>query len=154
MSIMQKAMAAAMIVMLAGTGCQYFKTSTSPADDVVAWDDGAEAVTEGRFGIPIPSYLSFDRGRSFTFENDDVRIAKLVYEGKGQVAEVANFFNQQLPGDGWKPGNVIEHDEVKLSFSDKSAGEEIEISILQSGRSTVLVRILLVPSGPSRIGSL
>lgn len=159
MSTTKRAMVAAMVLMMTSLGCStlnWGKTS-APEDDIAVESitvEGGMLAVEGRFGIPIPSGLVFDRNSSFTFENDDVRVGKLVYNGKGNVAEIAQFFLEEMPGDGWIPGNIIEHNEVRVRFSNPSAGEEIEVSARQESWGNVSVWILLVPSGPSRVGGL
>jgi len=109
---------------------------------------------EGRFGIPIPEDFTLDRDSSFTFENDDLRVAKLVYTGKGKLAEIVQFYLDRIPGDGWKQGNVVEHDEVQLRFTNESSGEELEIVVAQHRWNEVILRIMLTPAGSKHVGGL
>lgn len=159
MSTGRKAMAAAMVLMMASFGCSTFNwgNSSETEDDILVDPldvDAGIPAAEGRFGIPVPSCLTFIRTSSFTFENDDVRIGRLVYEGKADLSDVVQFFLEEMPGDGWIPGNVIEHEGVRVRFSNPSAGEEIEVSARQGSWGKVIVSVLLVPTGPNRIRGL
>ena len=102
--------------------------------------------------IPVPATLVYDRQKSFAFENDNVRVAYLVYEGKGDIAEVVQFMLDKLTGDGWQLGNVIERGETTLVFTESSRKEQLTVSIVQNGRNVILA-ITLTPGGPSRMAS-
>ena len=100
--------------------------------------------------VPVPSTFVLDRKSSFAFENDQTRVAYLVYEGKAELQEVVQFLLNQLPGDGWRLGNVVEHQDTTLVFSEKSRGEQLVVTVAESGRN-VMLSITLTPAGPNRM---
>ena len=124
-------------------------------DDEVAMDSvSTEAMLapaeSTRFDdIPVPATLAYDREKSFAFENDDVRVAYLVYEGKGDLSEVVQFMLDSLTGDGWQLGNVIERGETTLVFTESNRNEQLTVSVVQSGRNVILA-IMLTPASPGR----
>ena len=150
-----------------GPGCTTTSsTSPLPEEDVVS---GPPLVVEKpmlaaaetlRFDdIPVPAVLEYNRERSFAFENDEMRIACLVYEGKAELAEVVQFMLEKLPGDGWQLGNVLERGDTTLMFTEKSRGEQLTVTVAQSGRNVsltsrgVTLEILLTPAGPNRLAT-
>jgi len=154
-----KAIAAAVAVVLAAmccAGCATTRGSGQSAEEEIALEpvdiDTMLAVADSsRFDdIPVPATMVYDRERSFAFENDQMRVAYLVYEGKAELAEVVQFLLTNLAGDGWQLGNVFEHDETTLAFSEKNRKEQLTVSVGQSGRN-VIMRFTLTPAGPSRI---
>jgi len=155
----EKAIVTAVAVVLAAmccAGCVTTGGSGQTADDEIAV---APVSTEtilaladsSRFDdIPVPATMVYDREKSFAFENDEMRVAYLVYEGRAELAEVVQFLLTNLAGDGWQLGNVFEHDETTLAFTEKSRKEQLTVSVVQAGRN-VIMRITLTPAGPSRI---
>ena len=100
--------------------------------------------------IPVPAALVLDRKSSFAFENDQMRVAFLVYEGRAELAEVVQFFLNKLPGDGWQLGNVFEHDQTTLMFTETTRGEQLAVTVTP-GMRDVTVGIRLTPAGPNRM---
>jgi len=151
-----------------GPGCTTTSsTSSLPEEDIasagpplVVEEPMLAAAETFRFDdIPVPAVLQYNRERSFAFENDEMRIAYLVYEGKAELAEVVQFMLEKLPGDGWQLGNVLERGDTTLMFTEKSRGEQLTVTVAQSGRNVALtsrgvtLEILLTPAGPNRLAA-
>lgn len=151
---------AVVLVAMCCTGCMLSarKRQPVPVEEEISMEPiSTEAMLASaestRFeDVPVPATLAYDRDKSFSFENDSVRVAYLVYEGKGNISEVVQFMLDKLTGDGWQLGNVIERGETTLVFTESSRKEQLIVSVVQNGRNVIL-SITLTPGGPSRMAS-
>lgn len=66
--------------------------------------------------IPLPSGMTLNRKESFVYETKATKAGLLVYEGKGQMERLANFFKQQMPNYQWRMVSNFELNNVMLIF--------------------------------------
>ena len=66
--------------------------------------------------IPLPSGMNLNRKESFVYETKTTKAGLLVYEGKGQMERLANFFKQQMPNYQWRMVSNFELNNVMLIF--------------------------------------
>ena len=75
------------------------------------------AASSYRFNdIPSPSGMTLNRKESFIYETGASRTGLLIYEGKGEVDQLAGFFKQQMPNYQWRLVSNFEVKNVMLSF--------------------------------------
>jgi hypothetical protein len=66
--------------------------------------------------IPLPPGMTLNRGESFIYETKTTRAGLLIYEGKGEMEKLANFFKQQMPNYQWRLMSNFEIHNVMLTF--------------------------------------
>lgn len=66
--------------------------------------------------IPLPPGMTLNRKESFIYETRTTRAGLLIYEGKGEMEKLANFFKQQMPNYQWKLVSNFELHNVMLTF--------------------------------------
>lgn len=74
-------------------------------------------LTSYRFeDIPLPPGMTLNRRESFIYETKATRAGLLIYEGKGEMERLANFFKQQMPNHQWRLVSNFELRNVMLTF--------------------------------------
>jgi hypothetical protein len=66
--------------------------------------------------IPLPPEMSLNRKESFVYETREIRTGLLIYEGKGEIGKLSNFFKQQMPNYQWRLLSSFELNNVMLTF--------------------------------------
>ena len=66
--------------------------------------------------IPIPPGMNFNRRASFVYETKNTKTGLLIYEGKGEMERLADFYKQQMPNYEWKLLSSFELQNVMLVF--------------------------------------
>jgi len=66
--------------------------------------------------IPLPPGMNFNRKESFVYETKTTKTGLLVYEGKGEMEKLANFFKEQMPNYQWRLVSNFELQNVMLTF--------------------------------------
>jgi hypothetical protein len=66
--------------------------------------------------IPLPPEMTLNWKESFVYESQEIRTGFLVYEGKGEIGKLSNFFKQQMPNQQWRLLSGFELHNVMLSF--------------------------------------
>ncbi len=90
--------------------------------------------------IPSPSGMSLNRKESFIYETGASRTGILIYEGKGEVDQLASFFKQQMPNYKWSLVSNFEVKNVMLSFI-KEGWTSIIYIFPQESETRVEVRV-------------
>jgi hypothetical protein len=93
--------------------------------------------------IPLPPGLSLNRRASFVYETRTTRTGLLVYEGKGEMERLANFFKQQMPNHQWRLVSNFELHNVMLTFIKE--GWSSVIYILPQDDDTKRIEIRVGP---------
>ncbi len=74
-------------------------------------------LTSYRFeDIPLPSGMTLNRKESFIYETGTTKAGLLIYEGKGDMEKLANFFKQQMPNYRWRLVSNFELHNVMITF--------------------------------------
>ena len=84
-------------------------------------DRGPEAkqliATSYRFeDIPLPQGMTLNRKESFLYETRAIKTGLLIYEGRGEMEKLSNFFKQQMPKYQWRLVSNFELHNVMLTF--------------------------------------
>ena len=66
--------------------------------------------------IPIPPGLILNQRESFVYETTTTRTGLLVYEGKGEMEQLALFFKGQMPKYQWRLLSNFEIHNAMLTF--------------------------------------
>ena len=91
--------------------------------------------------VPIPRSVAIEKKESFIYESEAIKTGILVYVGKAKVAELANFFKENMVNHGWKLVSNFERDDALLNFSKPGWGCVISILPISMDRSKVEVRV-------------
>ncbi len=85
-------------------------------------------LTSYRFeDIPLPSGMTLNRKESFVYEAKMTKAGLLVYEGKGDMEKLANFFKNQMPNYQWRLVSNFELHNVMLIFTKEGWASVIYI---------------------------
>jgi hypothetical protein len=84
-------------------------------------DQGPEVkqpiATSYRFeDIPLPPGMTLNRKESFIYETRATKAGLLIYEGRGEMEKLSNFFKQQMPKYQWRLVSNFELQNVMLTF--------------------------------------
>ena len=60
--------------------------------------------------------MTLSRRESFIYETKTTKAGLLVYEGKGEIEKLANFFKKQMPNYQWRLVSNFELHNVMLTF--------------------------------------
>jgi hypothetical protein len=66
--------------------------------------------------IPLPPGMTLNRRESFIYETRTTKAGLLIYEGKGEMEKLANFFKQQMANYQWRLVSNFELHNVMLTF--------------------------------------
>jgi hypothetical protein len=99
--------------------------------------------------IPLPPGMTFDRKESFLYETRAIKTGLLVYEGKGEIEKLSNFFKQQMPKYQWRLVSNFELHNVMLSFIKEGWSSIIYILPQEGEMKRIEIRV-----GPIEIKTL
>ncbi len=138
------AMLACMVVVV-GAGCSRTAATTAadpsaPGGDIAA---GIPLAPDFRIAdIPVPAGFEFDREHSFVFQNSEMDVGRIQYAGKEAVADVAQFYLDEMSRYNWELLSVTEHGTITLFF--EKPGKACQVLLSPKGRST-LVQVSFFP---------
>jgi hypothetical protein len=93
--------------------------------------------------IPLPPGMTFNRKESFIYETKATKAGLLIYEGKGEMEKLANFYKKQMPNYQWRLVSNFELYNVMLTFIKE--GWSSVIYILPQGDEMKRVEIRVGP---------
>jgi len=93
--------------------------------------------------IPLPPGMTLDRRESFIYETKTTKAGLLVYEGRGEMEKLADFFKQRMPDYQWRLVSSFELRNVMLTFIKQ--GWSCVIYIIPQGDETKKVEIRVGP---------
>ena len=102
--------------------------------------------TSYQFGdIPLPPGMTLIRRESFVYETKATKAGLLVYEGKGEMEKLANFFKQQMPNYQWRMVWNFELSNVMLIFIKEGWASAIYIFSQQEEEERKRIEIRVGP---------
>jgi hypothetical protein len=125
-------------------GCAYF----SPKEGGTASSETAlKASFSGFEDVLIPSDLSVDRKKSQVYSAGKAKVGLLTFKGRVEPDSLADFFQNNLPRNGWKlMTNLKDRDQTLIFLKDDRV---CMITIAEDWWNTVCeVRVGLVEKGP------
>lgn len=66
--------------------------------------------------IPLPPGMTLNRKESFLYETRAIKTGLLIYEGRGEMEKLSNFFKEQMPKYQWRLVSNFELHNVMLTF--------------------------------------
>lgn len=114
---------------------------TAPAAPAPLAGPGIPASGDKRFReIPLPENLREDTQRSFVYDSRTVKIGKMVYYSKHTINELAQFYIDKAPLDGWSLLSTTQSEDSVLLFFVKP-GKRLNVESRRGGvgRSTELI---------------
>jgi hypothetical protein len=66
--------------------------------------------------VPLPPGMTLNRKESFLYETRATKTGLLIYEGRGEMETLSNFFKQQMPKYQWRLVSNFELHNVMLTF--------------------------------------
>lgn len=91
--------------------------------------------------IPLPPGMVLNRKESFVYETKTTRTGLLVYEGKGEMERLANFFKQQMPNYEWRLVSNFELHNVMLTFIKEGWSSVIYIQPQEDETKRIEIRV-------------
>jgi hypothetical protein len=125
-------------------GCAYL----SPKEGGTASSETAlKASFSGFEDVLIPSDLSVDRKKSQVYSAGKAKVGLLTFKGRVEPDSLADFFQNNLPRNGWKlMTNLKDRDQTLIFLKDDRV---CMITIAEDWWNTVCeVRVGLVEKGP------
>jgi len=91
--------------------------------------------------IPLPPGMTLNRKESFIYENRATKAGLLIYEGKGEIEKLANFFKQQMTNYQWRLVSNFELQNVMLTFIKEGWSSVIYIIPQQDETKRIEIRV-------------
>jgi hypothetical protein len=91
--------------------------------------------------IPLPPGMTLNRKESFIYETRTTKAGLLIYEGKGEMEKLANFFKQQMPNYQWRLVSNFELHNVMLTFIKEGWSSIIYILSQQDEMKRIEIRV-------------
>lgn len=66
--------------------------------------------------IPLPPGMALNRKESFVYETGATKTGLLIYQGKGEMEKLANFFKREMQNYQWRLVSNFELHNVMLTF--------------------------------------
>ncbi len=135
-------------VVLLGAGCA--RNTATTAGDTGAGQEittGIPLAPDFRIpDIPVPAGFDFDRTNSFVFQNGIIDVGSIQYTGKEHIADVLQFYNDEMPRYNWKLLSVAEHNTVTMSF--EKPNKTCQVTLIPKTRGTVIQISFFPKSSP------
>ena len=114
----QRALGVGMVIVLLGVGVYGCKNLTSYRTVREREPEAKQPIlTSYRFeDIPLPPGVTLNRKESFLYETRAIKAGLLIYEGKGEMEKLSNFFKQEMPKNEWRLVSNFELHNVMLTF--------------------------------------
>ncbi len=101
-----------------------------------------QILTTYRFeDIPLPPGMNLNRKESFVYETKATRTGLLIYEGKGEMERLANFFKEQMPNYQWRLVSNFELHNVMLAFIKEGWSSVIYILPKEDEMKRIEIRV-------------
>jgi len=99
-------------------------------------------ITTYRFeDIPLPPGLILNRKESFIYETKTTKTGLLVYEGKGEMEKLSNFFKEKMSNYHWRLVSSFELHNVMLTFIKEGWSSVIYILPREDEMKRVEIRV-------------
>ena len=107
------------ILLLVGAGCAAWKKSQDTSEETGEKKNEVQAPAPVYYDfvdILIPAELSLVKESSFVYSTPSFSAGVLVFEGHVQGESLVNFFNTNMPKDGWTLNSSFRYRRVILNF--------------------------------------
>jgi hypothetical protein len=91
--------------------------------------------------IPLPPGLILNRKESFVYETKATKTGLLVYEGRGEMEKLSNFFKEKMPNYQWRLVSSFELHNVMLTFIKEGWSSVIYILPREDEMKRVEIRV-------------
>ena len=144
--------------LLAVAGCQTSPFSSRRSTEPITEESlGEVPIVESAFppaaaarflDIPVPEGLTMKHANSFVFENEELQIAYLIYEGRMSPEDAAQFFLDALPNASWTLVNVLQYNDITITL--RKPDKDLVVHISPRRTRGCVAKIALTPAGGSR----
>lgn len=126
------------IIIILISGCSDLFSSRSIKETSIR----QSVFTSYRFDdIPIPQGMILNRRESFLYETGNTKAGLLIYEGKGEIDKLSNFYKLQMPNYKWRLVSNFEINNVMLIFIKEGWGSVIYILPQQDETIRLEIRV-------------
>ncbi len=127
----------ALVFISAGCARTAATTAADPAVSVEEIATGMPLAPDFRIAdIPVPAGFEFDRNHSFVFQNSQMDVGRIQYAGRAPIADVAQFYLDEMVRYNWALLNVTEHGTIMLFF--EKSGKACQVLLSPKGRTTLI----------------
>lgn len=103
--------------------------------------------------VQIPPGMELDRKTSFVYQSDNIKAGVLSLNGREKPGAVLNFFQDQMPKDGWSMLSSFKYHKNVLIYT-KANKVCLIVAENPSGLSALRVEVWVAPLKPgSQLGS-
>lgn len=100
----------------------------------------AKTERRGDYTFIVPSNFQLIESESLIFESGNVYRAYLIYKGEGFIQDLVNFFDREMPKNGWTKFSALVGRDALLSY--KKDNQLIVIKI-QYGLTNTYIKMIL-----------
>jgi hypothetical protein len=100
----------------------------------------AKTERRGDYTFIVPSNFQLIESESLIFESENVYRAYLIYKGEGFIQDLVNFFDREMPKNGWTKFSALVGRDALLSY--KKDNQLIVIKI-QYGLTNTYIKMIL-----------
>ncbi|MGC9188731.1 MAG: hypothetical protein ACP5F0_05510 [Sulfurihydrogenibium sp.] len=100
----------------------------------------AKTERRGDYTFIVPSNFQLIESDSLIFESGNVYRAYLIYKGEGFIQDLVNFFDREMPKNGWTKFSALVGRDALLSY--KKDNQLIVIKI-QYGLTNTYIKMIL-----------
>ena len=131
------------------TGCETFSGNKDGQDSMSnstmssrSAFDTVSPLADRRFpDVPLPPGAREDLQRTYVYESGVIQIGRMIYMVKAPLNEVAQFYIQNAPRDGWVLDSVMQAEGALLLFT--KPGKRLTVSIRDTGITKRGVELIL-----------
>jgi len=129
-----------LIILLGACGCGDLSSSRTVREKES--EPQQIAATSYRFDdIPIPPDMTLNRKDSFVYETGRIKTGLVVYETKGEMAQLTRFFKQKMPQYQWRLMSNFELNNAMLIFIKERMTAVIYILPREDDSKRVEIRV-------------
>lgn len=106
----------ALLLLLSLTGCSTLTGSSDSAVSAPAMGASQPFFPSGIYDIQIPAEMEMNRGETMFINTASYAGGVLVYDGRVDIASLADFFETTMKKNGWTLAGSIRYKNVLLAF--------------------------------------
>ncbi|WP_297889245.1 lipoprotein [Sulfurihydrogenibium sp.] len=100
----------------------------------------AKTERKGDYVFIVPSNFQLIESESLIFENIGIYRAYLIYKGEGFIQDLVNFFDREMPKNGWTKFSALVGRDALLSYKKDN---QIIVIKIQYGLTNTYIKMIL-----------
>ncbi|MBN2096885.1 MAG: hypothetical protein JW714_00235 [Candidatus Omnitrophica bacterium] len=93
--------------------------------------------------LPVPVGFKLVQDKSFVFQTENTRVALLKYTGRASLADLIEFYKEQMLTFNWQLLNIVEYERTVLNFERPS--QSCIVTIESQGAKKKILTVSLAP---------